>query len=74
MSEFQKITQFSVANAFGVSTKVIRKWTRDGMPRNLDDSYDLSRCIEWRVGQYMKTSTMLAKSLMRRAAREEIRL
>ena len=70
MSEFEQLRQSDIADAFGVSTKIIRKRTRDGMPRNPDGTYNLSIYIKWRIDQYAATSKILASSLLRRIERD----
>jgi len=46
-----------VALIFGIRTRTVYNWTKDGCPRNPDDSYDLISVVKWREGKTSEPST-----------------
>jgi len=42
-----RVKQTDLADAIGVSTKTIQRWTQDGCPRNADKTYDLFAVLPW---------------------------
>ena len=49
--DFKTLIQKDVAAAFGVNRKTVGRWQNAGMPQNLDGSYNLSDCINWKFNQ-----------------------
>lgn len=47
MVDFRKLSQKQIASALGESDRTIRNWTKKGMPRNPDKTYDLPAVIKW---------------------------
>ena len=43
-----------VAKTFGVSTRTVDYWIRDGMPKTADGSYDIAAIHHWRIERLSK--------------------
>jgi len=48
-TDFSRLSQRELAEAHGVTTRTIRKWSHWGLPRNPDQTYVLSETIAWRL-------------------------
>ena len=46
--DLRRMGQRDTAEAHAVDPRTIRRWTRLGMPRNPDETYDLAETIAWR--------------------------
>ena len=46
---YNKLNQIQLGHALSKDRKTIARWTKDGMPRNDDKTYDLPACIAWIV-------------------------
>jgi phage terminase Nu1 subunit (DNA packaging protein) len=46
---YNKINQIQLGHALAKDRKTISRWTKAGMPRNDDKTYDLPACIAWIV-------------------------
>ncbi len=48
---FRKLDQTDIAEVHGVTSRTIREWGEQGLPRNPDGSYDGPATIEWRIAR-----------------------
>ncbi len=49
--ELAKLNQKDIAWVFDVTTKTISRWTKAGLPRNRDRSYNIRDVVRWRAEQ-----------------------
>ncbi len=48
---FNTLIRDHIAKAFGIAARTIDVWCRAGMPRNSDSSFELTKCINWKLNQ-----------------------
>jgi len=57
--KFESLEQQQIAELLGVTRQTIAAWTRAGMPRNSNSTYDLKRVCRWILEHYQDLAAKL---------------
>ncbi len=52
------VSRVELAMLYGVTTRLISHWTKQGMPKAARDKYDLGACVRWREGFWKERASV----------------
>jgi DNA-binding transcriptional regulator YiaG len=54
LSDYSALAQKEIASIFDVSVQSVNKWVNEGLERNDDKTYNLSKVVAWKIGKIEK--------------------